>query len=115
MQKQIEKVLEDSEVVSSWNKVKDKKLSELLMFEFKADIRDGSELRIKEIWQGDERLRYGYFWIKGGRVLMGWNNSPHHPKLITYPFHAHRGGKVIEWGEVDVQGVIKCIAEGSIC
>lgn len=115
MQERIEKILKDSKIVSNWDKVKEEKRGEFSMFEFKVNICGESELRVKEIWRSDERLRYSYFWIKEGKVLMGWNNSPHHPKLPTYPFHAHRGREVIEWGEVNLCDVIEYVAGENIC
>jgi len=32
---------------------------------------------------------YGFTLVKAGRVIMRWDNAPHHPYISTYPHHLH--------------------------
>lgn len=57
-------------------------------------LRDGSNLRVTEQWQGDALKRYSYYWLTGENLLqIGWDNAPHHRKLATHPHHRHVGDK----------------------
>ncbi len=62
-------------------------------------LADGSKLRF-EVVLGlgekynvvEKRYFYGYFDRHGARVFQ-YDNSPHHPELVSHPHHVHLGPK----------------------
>ncbi len=53
-------------------------------------LRDGTNLRVTEQWDGKILKRYSYYWLStDGALKTGWDNAPHHTKLETYPHHKH--------------------------
>lgn len=54
---------------------------------------NGSILFIRESIKGAQR-RYSYHWQnQKGRLIVRWDNSPHHTRIATYPHHKHVGTK----------------------
>ena len=55
-------------------------------------FEDGSNLRITELWNGDALSRYSYYWLTAENELKtGWDNAPHHTRLLNFPHHKHLG------------------------
>jgi hypothetical protein len=53
-------------------------------------LKDGSNLRVAEQWEGQTLKRYSYYWLTSGNELkVGWDNTPHHTQLETFPHHKH--------------------------
>jgi len=53
-------------------------------------LLDGTSLRVTEEWDGDKLVHYSYYWLTPDNQLkIGWDNSPHHRKLETFPHHKH--------------------------
>ncbi|MBI1987009.1 MAG: hypothetical protein HYS70_01500 [Nitrospinae bacterium] len=53
-------------------------------------LRDGTNLRIAEQWDGDVLERYSYYWLTSANDLkIGWDNAPHHTHLEHFPHHKH--------------------------
>ncbi len=53
-------------------------------------LKDGTNLRITELWEGNTLRRYSYYWLTAENELkMGWDNAPHHTRLQSYPHHKH--------------------------
>ena len=51
---------------------------------------NGSNLRVTEQWTGDQLARYSYYWLAADNALkIGWDNTPHHTHLETFPHHKH--------------------------
>ena len=47
-------------------------------------------LHIRESWSGEKLERYAYYWLGSDNNLkIGWDNTPHHPKIESYPHHKH--------------------------
>ncbi|AEA46526.1 toxin-antitoxin system TumE family protein [Archaeoglobus veneficus] len=63
---------------------------------FVVEFIDNSELHVFE--HVDRNLRktdYSYHWQdKDRKLLLRWDNAPHHPEIETFPHHLHRGNKV---------------------
>ena len=73
----------------------------------KVSLIDSSVLFIREYVDSKERS-YSYHWQKGdGRLLMRWDNAPHHPEVITFPHHKHVGGRVVPSYAVTVDDILK--------
>lgn len=57
-------------------------------------LKDGTNLRVTEQWDGEVLRRYSYYWLTSGNKLKsGWDNAPHHTKLTSFPHHKHVGGQ----------------------
>lgn len=55
-------------------------------------LKDGTNLRITEQWDGKKLERYSYYWLtSANRLKIGWDNAPHHSRLKGYPHHKHVG------------------------
>lgn len=55
-------------------------------------LKDGSNLRVTEQWGGKVLKRYSYYWLNHANELkIGWDNSPHHTQLESFPHHKHIG------------------------
>jgi len=55
-------------------------------------LRDGTNLRVTEQWQGQTLERYSYYWLSSTDVLkIGWDNAPHHTHLESFLHHKHVG------------------------
>lgn len=53
-------------------------------------LKDGTNVRVTEQWQGNTLLRYSYYWLTvAGDLKQGWDNAPHHTHLENYPHHKH--------------------------
>ncbi|HXG22438.1 MAG TPA: DUF6516 family protein [Methylomirabilota bacterium] len=53
-------------------------------------LKDGTNLRLTEQWNGDQLERYSYYWLTPENELkIGWDNAPHHTHLDTFPHHKH--------------------------
>ena len=63
-------------------------------FKLKVILADGSTLRISEQYYRDTLEQYAYYWLNANnRLLIGWDNAPHHPHLPGYPHHKHVGSQ----------------------
>lgn len=55
-------------------------------------LKDGTNLRLTEQWEGDVLVRYSHYWLTATNELkIGWDNAPHHTHLNTFPHHKHVG------------------------
>lgn len=55
-------------------------------------LKDGTNLRVTEQWEGSSLKRYSYYWLSAQNELkIGWDNSPHHRHLEGFPHHTHVG------------------------
>jgi hypothetical protein len=55
-------------------------------------LHDGTNLRLTEQWNGEVLERYSYYWLTATNELkIGWDNAPHHTRLVTFPHHKHVG------------------------
>ena len=57
-------------------------------------LKNGTNLRVTEQWNGSVLERYSYYWLTSKNELkIGWDNAPHHTRLGTHPHHKHVGLK----------------------
>jgi len=61
-------------------------------FKLKVLLSDGSTLRISEQYYRNVLEQYAYYWLDpNDHLLIGWDNAPHHPHLLNFPYHKHMG------------------------
>jgi hypothetical protein len=59
-------------------------------FKALAQLMDGSQLRLNEVWLDNQLHKYAYYWLTPtDEVIQGWDNAPHHPEVSTFPHHSH--------------------------
>jgi len=74
----------------------------------KAMLVDKSELHIREYVTESDYL-YSYHWQDAnGKLIIRWDNSPHHHHIRTFPHHKHTP-ELEESYEVDFEDVLKII------
>jgi hypothetical protein len=76
-------------------------------------LKDGTNLRVGEQWDGVVLKRYSYYWLTSANELkIGWDNAPHHTRVKTFPHHKHIGQqKNIEPSmETCLEDILKVIA-----
>lgn len=55
-------------------------------------LKDGTNLCITEQWTGETLKRYSYYWLTSANELkIGWDNAPHHARVVSFPHHKHVG------------------------
>ncbi len=53
-------------------------------------LKDGSNLRVVELWENEKLKRYSYYWLTPkNELIIGWDNAPHHTQMDTFPHHKH--------------------------
>jgi len=61
---------------------------------FRLTFTDGGCLHVSEDWQSGALGSYSYYWLDSADALIvGWDNSPHHSAISTYPHHKHVGAQ----------------------
>jgi len=76
----------------------------------KLKLFDGSILWIREIWIKGKIEIYSYYWLRPDEtIIMGWDNAPHHKKIVTFPHHKHVGNKIEPSQKVNIRNVLSFI------
>ena len=71
----------------------------------RVEIIDGSLLYVRELFFPDHS-KYSYHWqTQTGKMLLRWDNAPHHPEIPTHPDHKHEGDQVAPSARVSVEEV----------
>ncbi len=84
----------------------------LTIIRAKIIIIDGSRVYIREVWRDDNLIDYSYWWLDiNNQVIEGWDNSPHHPEVPTFPHHRHTPSGVRELHNPDLLNFFNKIRE----
>jgi len=63
-------------------------------FRLRVTLTDGSTIRISEQYYRETLEQYAYYWLDvNNRLLIGWDNAPHHSHLPSFPHHKHVGSQ----------------------
>lgn len=85
-------LLKSSKLIKNYEIIDFKKGEDFYYLKAKDEIIDGSLLYIKEYISENEYL-YSYHWQDTvGKIIVRWDNAPHHKKIKTYPHHTHQNG-----------------------
>ena len=103
------KSLELSAAVSSFEVFDFKAWETGLYVKLMVLIKNGTFLYVREYH--DERERhYSFHWQDHqGKLILRWDNAPHHKDLKTFPHHRHNKEKVEESNTITLSDVLKCI------
>ncbi|MFA4640771.1 toxin-antitoxin system TumE family protein [Pyrococcus kukulkanii] len=71
---------------------------------------DGSVLYIREFVSEDD-YKYSFQWQKGNKMLIRWDNAPHHKQIETFPHHKHieSSENIYPSTELSLEDVLKAI------
>ena len=58
--------------------------------------------------QGTKSYRYQIM-DKNNQLIARWATAPHHPEIITHPYHLHHDGKIHESEKMTVNNLLKII------
>lgn len=68
---------------------------------------DDSRLYIKEYVDINER-NYSYHWQdKDQKLIICWDNSPHHKDVLTFPHHKHQDEKALESQKITIKDILR--------
>ncbi len=77
----------------------------------KVILENNSELYIREYVDTEER-NYSYHWqSRDGKLIIRWDNAPHHKNIRTYPHHKHINDKVKESFETTCEKILSVISK----
>lgn len=59
-------------------------------FKLTIALTDGSTVRVNDQYYQNTLERYAYYWLNANdRLIVGWDNAPHHSHLPGFPHHKH--------------------------
>ena len=106
----IKQVLEDKLFVRQIEYLKEEIKRSIFKRESKIILNDFSVLFIKEIWKEEQLHKYSYYWFTANnKLIIGWDNAPHHSNIESYPHHKHREDAIESSNETDFPQVIEYI------
>lgn len=74
-------------------------------------LKDDSVLNIREYVDEFERA-YSYHWqTKEGKLIIRWDNAPHHKNISTYPHHKHIKEKILPNYAITCEEILKEIEQ----
>jgi len=53
--------------------------------------------------------KFGYWLDRKNKMLIGWDNAPHHPELENFPHHKHINAKEIASYETSLESAMEVI------
>lgn len=106
---EILKLLDDSASVFRYEVLEFRQWNIGLYYKIKVFLKDETILFIREYI--DEHGRdYSFHWQDANdKLLIRWDNTPHHKGISTYPHHKHIGDRLEESRELQVEEVLNFI------
>lgn len=107
---EIKTIIENLNWVRNIEFLHEERRKSLLLRSCKIILTDFSSLNCKEIWQDDVLLKYSYYWLSpGNKIILGWDNAPHHEGTETFPHHKHHEKGIAPSYEQNLQDVVRYI------
>ncbi|ASJ12994.1 toxin-antitoxin system TumE family protein [Thermococcus thioreducens] len=105
-------MLEKSLAVKSYEILDYKQGDSFYFLKIRVELIDRSVLYIRE-FVSEEDYNYSFQWQKNGKLIVRWDNAPHHKNVETFPHHKHVGSKdnVRPSKEVSLEDVLRIIEE----
>jgi len=85
-------LLDESPAVKSYEILDYKEGNSFYFLKIKAELVDGSVLYIREFVSENE-YNHSFQWQKDEKLIIRWDNAPHHKYVETFPHHKHVGSK----------------------
>ena len=93
-------------IVSSYEILDFKQGSQFYYLKVKVKLTDGSTLQVR-MFVSDQDYNYSYHWQnENEKLIIRWDNSPHHPELETFPHHKHINNEVAKSLEISLEEVL---------
>jgi len=100
------KLLDESSIVLRYEVAEYKTWHVGRYIKMEIELIDHSALFVREYLDENER-RYSYHWQdQVDQLRCRWDNAPHYPQLITFPFHCHKGDLIEPAREIDLEDVL---------
>ena len=83
-----------------------------IRIQIKLELKDRSQLVIRDYKFSDNSRKYAYHWMDGaGNLKIRWDNSAHWKSVSTFPHHKHvfNNEEIRESTETDIESVLVCI------
>lgn len=98
--------LDDSPVVRSYVVHEFRQWSKGSFHRIAVFLTNGTILHIKEYAAKSERL-YSFHWQQSdSKLIMRWDNAPHHTQISTFPHHVHKEGEIFPSTAVGISDVL---------
>lgn len=103
-------VEEFSDIIADYSVSEHKRYGPAASLVASLKFKDSSSLQIKDYLFIDGKRKYSYHWRDAnGRLIIRWDNSPHHKGLSTFPHHKHMPERVTDSKERTVKDILTVI------
>ncbi|MBU4501923.1 MAG: hypothetical protein KKA79_04970 [Nanoarchaeota archaeon] len=103
-------VEEFSDIITEYNVFEYRRYGSAASLVASVEFKDRSLLYIKDYIFIDGKRKYSYHWQDAqGRLIIRWDNSPHHKGLPTFPLHKHLPDEVAASRERTIKDVLTII------
>lgn len=58
-------------------------------FRIRSLLKEDEFIEIFEFYFSGNLLKYSYSYIKDDKLILRYDNAPHHPEIQTHPHHKH--------------------------
>ena len=83
------KLLKTSTIIDNYELLDFKSGKDFYYIKGRINLKNKTILYFRQYLSEKEHL-YSYHWQeKGGRMIIRWDNAPHHKQVKTYPHHKH--------------------------
>ena len=83
------KLLKTKTFVESWVVLSQRVWNTGFYYKIRLILKDSSSLQATEYTDENER-NYSFHWQnRDGKLIIRWDNAPHHRHISTYPHHKH--------------------------
>ena len=82
-------------------------------YRFKANIlfTNGTKLFVKDYIFSHKR-KYSFHWQdENENIIIRWDNAEHWKDIVTFPFHKHKGNRVLPSTETSLEDVLEYISQ----
>jgi len=107
---EILKLLDESKIIKSYQILSFEQEGSNYFFKCKISLINDTFLSVLESYR-DNRINYSYHWHDyNNKLIIRWDNSPHHKKLETFPHHIHKP-ELQSSSAISLEEVLKLIEE----
>ena len=101
-----------------WEIIREEAQGDVGLFRYRLTLHDSSLLELFVLFAVVDReirvQKYSFHWQTGtGGLIKRWDNAAHHPEVMTYPHHLHKGAElnVLPCQPMDVEAVLAIVVE----
>jgi len=98
------------DIISSIEIIEFYEEEQISKLKIKISLFNSSILWVREVRVKGILVAYSYYWLtSSGRIIIGWDNAPHHKEISTFPHHKHKGKKVEPSNEKNLKDILEFI------